>query len=108
MHTSVHTFPCAGGSRHIGGLDQTGHCQPRHVGNVGVGEAAVTAQCEHGGDALQERLMRACLSNPHALQLLGEHGSTRQNYPDFGELARLRIDLYRPAMLFDNDVVTNG
>jgi hypothetical protein len=26
----------------------------------------------------------------------------------FGELARLRIDLNRPAMLLDDDVVTNG
>jgi hypothetical protein len=32
----------------------------------------------------------------------------RQNDPKFGELARLRIDLDRPAMLLDDDVVTNG
>ena len=32
----------------------------------------------------------------------------RQNHPDFGELARLRIDFYRPAMLLDDDVVTDG
>ena len=54
------------------------------------------------------RTMRALLSKPHALQLLGEHASTRQNYPDFGELTGLRVDLNRPAMLLDNDVVTNG
>jgi hypothetical protein len=36
---------------------------------------------------------------------LGEHASTRQNYPDFGELAGLGIDLNRPAMLFDDDFV---
>ena len=33
---------------------------------------------------------------------------SRQNDPEFGELAGLRIDLYRPAMLLDDDVVTNG
>ena len=31
-----------------------------------------------------------------------------QNDPKFGELAGLRIDLYRPAMLLDDDVVTDG
>ena len=30
------------------------------------------------------------------------------NDPKFGELAGLRIDLNRPAMLFDDDVVTDG
>ena len=52
--------------------------------------------------------MRAFLSEPHALQLLGEHASTRQNYPDFGELAGLRVHLNRPAMLLDDDVVADG
>ena len=33
---------------------------------------------------------------------------TRQNDPKFGELAGLCIDLYRPAMLLDDDVVTDG
>ena len=32
----------------------------------------------------------------------------RQDDPKLGELAGLRIDLYRPAMLLDDDVVTNG
>jgi len=32
----------------------------------------------------------------------------RENDSKFGELTGLRIDLYRPAMLFDNDVVTDG
>ena len=32
----------------------------------------------------------------------------RQNDPEFGECAGLRIDLYRPAMLLDDDVVTAG
>ena len=32
----------------------------------------------------------------------------RQNDPKFGELTGLRIDLNRPAMLLDDDVVTNG
>jgi len=31
----------------------------------------------------------------------------RQNDPEFGELTGLRIDLYRTAMLFDDDVVTD-
>jgi hypothetical protein len=33
---------------------------------------------------------------------------TRQNDPEFSELTGLRIDLYRPAVLLDDDVVTNG
>ena len=32
----------------------------------------------------------------------------RQNDPKFGEFAGLRIDLNRPAMLLDDDVVTDG
>src|SRR6202043_3052572 len=32
----------------------------------------------------------------------------RQNNPEFGEVARLGVDLYRPAVLLDDDVVTNG
>src|SRR5215471_4458451 len=31
-----------------------------------------------------------------------------QNYPDFGELAGLCVDLDRPRMLLDDDVVTDG
>ena len=54
------------------------------------------------------RTMRAFLIKPHALQLLGEHASTRQNYPDFGELTGLRVHLNRPAMLLDDDVVADG
>src|SRR5262245_1033450 len=37
---------------------------------------------------------------------VGSHA--RQSHPDFGELARLRIDLYRPTMPLHNDVVTDG
>jgi hypothetical protein len=33
---------------------------------------------------------------------------SRQNNSDFGELAGLRIDLYRSRMLLHDDVVTNG
>ena len=33
---------------------------------------------------------------------------TRQNNPKFGEHAGLGFDLYRPAMLLDDDVVTDG
>jgi hypothetical protein len=32
----------------------------------------------------------------------------RQDNPEFGKLTGLGIDLYRAAMLLDNDVVTNG
>ena len=32
----------------------------------------------------------------------------RQNNPEFGEVARLGVDLYGPAMLLDDDVVTDG
>ncbi len=31
-----------------------------------------------------------------------------EDNPKFGELAGLRIDLYRPTMLLDDDVVTDG
>src|SRR5262245_43560646 len=37
-----------------------------------------------------------------------ERCSARKNNPDFGELAGLRIDLYRPRMLLDDDVVSDG
>ena len=33
-----------------------------------------------------------------------EHSRPRQSDPELGELARLGIDLNRPAMLFDDDV----
>ena len=36
-----------------------------------------------------------------------QRGYARQNDPDFGELAGLRIDLDRAAMLLDDDVVTD-
>jgi hypothetical protein len=36
------------------------------------------------------------------------HQYTRQDDPKFGELTGLRIDLYSPAMLLDDDVVTDG
>ena len=39
---------------------------------------------------------------------LDGHSDARQDGPDFGELPRLRIDLNRPAMLLDDDVVANG
>src|SRR5262249_9431012 len=32
----------------------------------------------------------------------------RKNNPDFSELTGLRIDLYRPRMLLDDDVVSDG
>src|SRR5262249_57470484 len=35
-------------------------------------------------------------------------GHSRQSHPDFGELSRLCIDLYRPTMLLHNDVMTDG
>ena len=40
--------------------------------------------------------------------LIRDAPRSRQNDPKFGELTGLRIDLYRPAMLLDDDVVTNG
>ena len=36
-----------------------------------------------------------------------EHSRTRQNDPEFRELAGLGIDLNRPAMLLDDNVVTD-
>src|SRR6476660_5305105 len=41
-------------------------------------------------------------------RFVGGFCRTRQNDPKFGELAEPRIDLYRPAMLLDDDVMTNG
>jgi hypothetical protein len=43
-----------------------------------------------------------CANSGHSM-----NRHTRQNDPDFGELARLGFDLNRPAMLLDDDVVTN-
>jgi hypothetical protein len=37
-----------------------------------------------------------------------ESSNARQDNADLGELAGLRIDLYRPAVLLDDNVVTNG
>jgi hypothetical protein len=37
-----------------------------------------------------------------------ERRRARQNNADLGELARLRIDFYRPRMLLHDDVVSNG
>ena len=37
-----------------------------------------------------------------------ERTRSRQNDPKFGELTGLRIDLYRPTMLLDDDVMANG
>ena len=34
--------------------------------------------------------------------------ATRHDNPELGERAGLRIDLYKPAMLLDDDVVTDG
>jgi hypothetical protein len=38
----------------------------------------------------------------------GDAAARGRNEPEFGELTGLRIDLYRPAVLLDDDVVTNG
>ena len=37
-----------------------------------------------------------------------QRGYARQNDPELGELAGLSINLYRPAMLLDDDVVADG
>ena len=37
-----------------------------------------------------------------------ERSRARQNDPDLGEFAGLRIDLDRPAMLLDDDIVADG
>ena len=52
-------------SRCLGGLlHETGERQLRHVSNIGVGETTITAQRQHGGDALQEHV--ALLDRQHA------------------------------------------
>ena len=38
---------------------------------------------------------------------IGQTPGARQNDPNFGELAGLCVDLNRPAMLLDDDVVTD-
>ena len=40
--------------RRVGALDQTAQCKPRHVGNIGVGEAP--AHSQHGTASLQENI----------------------------------------------------
>jgi hypothetical protein len=42
------------------------------------------------------------------LRISNEHPRAGQNNPDFGELARLRIDLDCARMLLDDDVVADG
>src|ERR1700681_1987310 len=41
-------------------------------------------------------------------RLGNSRGTTRQDNPEFRELAGLCIDIYRPVMLLDDDVVTDG
>src|SRR5215475_4099379 len=46
---------------------------------------------------------------PGRLRAFREQGSCAwQSHPYFRELARLRIDLDRPAMLLDDDIVADG
>ena len=47
-------------------------------------------------------------SEDHAFDSERKAAATRQDYPDFGELAGQSIDLNRPAVLLDDDVVTDG
>src|SRR5262249_8395954 len=55
-----------------------------------------------GEGALQAGALRA------SARFNEEGGCARKNNPDFGELAGLRIDLYRPRMLLHDDVVSDG
>ena len=54
--------------------------------------------------------MSASASSGHQARpkLLRNNSRTRQDDPDFGELPRLRVDLNRPAMLLDDDVMADG
>ena len=47
-----------------------------------------------------------CANSGHG-PALDEHSDARQDNPDFGELAGLRLDLDRAAMLLDDDVVAD-
>ena len=49
---------------------------------------------------------RSCEGGPFSLS--DKRGSARQNDPELSECARLGVDLNRPAMLLDDDVVTDG
>ena len=51
-------------------------------------------------------MARAWANQPTRAFTLNCH--TRQNNSKFGELAGLRIDLYRPRVLLDDNVVTDG
>ena len=55
-----------------------------------------------GESALRTRELRA------SARFGDERGRARKNNFDFGELAGLRIDLYRPCMLLHDDVVSDG
>src|SRR5215471_19383607 len=57
----------------------------------------------------RERTARVCFGPKADIGLTSdEYSDARQDNPDFGELARLRINLDRAAMLLDDDVVTDG
>ena len=88
--------------RCCGLLDEAAQRQSGHVHNIGVANVQTrhnrNAPSDHAGVSQQTARASA----------MGEHASTRQNDPELGEVARLRIDLNRPAMLLDDDVVADG
>src|SRR5215831_17148993 len=60
------------------------------------------------GMLISDRIKEAwCAQLDSRLSSSNERSRARQYNPDFGELAGLRIDLYRPRMLLDNDVVSD-
>src|SRR5215471_13580482 len=57
----------------------------------------------------RERTARVCFGPKADIGLTSdEYSDARQDNPDFGELAWLRINLDRAAMLLDDNVVTDG
>jgi hypothetical protein len=76
-----------------------------------------TSQCPLwviSGHVQRTRRYPLCANSGHpgergsCLRFREEGSRPRQNDPELGELARLRIDISRPAVLLDDDVVTDG
>ena len=85
-------------------------CNARPVHTDGPGPVSCTAtKSGRFNGAILSRATRRWRLLAAAFSRLDEGRSrARQNNPEFGEVARLGVDFYRPAMLLDDDVVTDG
>ena len=60
------------------------------------------------GCPLRANSVHQACDEPPLFRISNEYSSAGQNNPDFGELARLRIDFNCARMLLDDDVVADG